>query len=139
PGNVYSVDGTNLPGLSSAQAGIPAGIAGTPTIAQFAATAGKLHVCNGGRDVDITPQSQRAGALLSAHYEVAQSVDLFTEVLLSYRHLHNQSGPQVYATQTTLAANNPYNPFGQDVNVSFAYPGPETPEVQSASLIRPII
>src|SRR5206468_10972139 len=78
PGTVYSVYGSNLPGLSSPQAGIPAGLTGTPTIAQFAATAGRLNVCNGNRYIDITPRSQREGALLSAHYELAGSADVFT-------------------------------------------------------------
>jgi iron complex outermembrane recepter protein len=142
PGNVYSVDGSNLPGLSSPQAGIPAGISGRPTIGQFAATAGKLNVCNQDRYRDITPRSQREGALLLAHYELTESADLFTEILLSHRHLQNQFGPQILVTQSfggTVAANNPYNPFGQAVNVSFVYPGTGQQEVQSASLIRPMI
>jgi iron complex outermembrane receptor protein len=148
PGNVYSTDGStplngsNLPGLSSPYAGIPAGITGTPTIGQFAATAGKLNVCNSVRYNDITPWSQRGGALLLAHYEFAEAADLFTEVLLSHRDLRNQIGPQIYVTQSfggTVAAGNPYNPFGQDVNVSFVYPGAGQQEVQSSYLIRPTI
>ncbi len=142
PGNVYSVDGSNLPGLSSPEAGIPAGISGKPTIGQFAATAGKLNVCNFRRYIDIAPQVQREGALFSAHYEVAKSVDLFTEVLLSHGHLRNQTGPQISATQAfggTVAADNPYNPFGQAVNVSFAYPGTGQDEEQSTSFIRPLV
>jgi iron complex outermembrane receptor protein len=142
PGNVYSVDGSNLPGLSSPYAAIPAGITGTPTIGQFATTAGKQNLCNANRYLDITPQSQREGALLSAHYLLAESVDLFTEVLFSHQHLQNQTGPQIVVSQSsggTVAANNPYNPFGQEVNVSFAYPGPGTVEDESTSLIQPLI
>jgi iron complex outermembrane receptor protein len=142
PGNVYSVDGSNLPGLSAPDAGIPAGITGRPMIGQFAATAGKLNVCNPYRFADITPQSQRESALFSAHYALSQSVDLFTELLASHGYLRNQLGAQVSAFQSfggTVAANNPYNPFGEAVNVSFAYPGTGEPEVQSTSLIRPMI
>src|SRR6202035_2241854 len=36
-------------------------------------------------------------------------------------------------------AANPYNPFGRDVNVSFAYPGTGDNEVISTSFIRPLI
>jgi iron complex outermembrane recepter protein len=142
PGNVYSVDGSNLPGLSSPEAAIPAGITGRPTIGQFAATAGKQNLCNAERYADITPQSSREGALLSAHYDVAESVDLFTEVLFSHKYLRSQVGPQLNVAQSfggTVAANNPYNPFGEAVNVSFAYPGAGQQEVQSTSLIRPLI
>jgi iron complex outermembrane receptor protein len=143
PGNVYSLDpSSNLPGLSSAEAGIPAGITGVPTQQQFAATAGKLNVCNATRYHDITPQSQREGALLSAHFQVAESVDLFAEFLFSHRYLRDQVGPQIQVSQSffgTVAADNPYNPFGQAVNVSFVYPGAGQQEAQSTSLIRPMI
>ena len=142
PGNVYSVDGSNLPGLSSPEAAIPAGITGRPTIGQFAATAGKQNLCNAERYHDITPQSQREGALLSAHYEVAESVDLFTEVLFSHQHLKYQIGPQITVFQGfgwTVAADNPYNPFGDAVNVSFAYPGAGTVQDEFSSLIRPLL
>jgi iron complex outermembrane receptor protein len=142
PGNVYSVDGSNLPGLSSPQAGIPTGISGRPTIGQFAATAGKLNVCNSARYLDITPRSQREGALLSAHYQFSESTDFFTEILLSHRHLQAQTAPQITAysfLDGTVSANNPYNPFGQDVNVSFVYPGAGQQELQSTDLIRPMI
>jgi iron complex outermembrane receptor protein len=142
PGNVYSVDGSNLPGLSSPEAAIPAGITGRPTIGQFAATAGKQNLCNANRYADITPQSHREGALLSAHYEVAESMDLFAEVLFSHGHLRNYNAPQIFASQSfggTVAANNPYNPFAQDVNVSFAYPGTGQLQDQFASFIRPLI
>jgi iron complex outermembrane recepter protein len=139
PGNVYSVDGSNLPGLSAPYAAIPAGIVGKPTIGQFAGTAGKQNICNAERYVDITPQSQREGALLSAHYDVAESIELFTDVLFSHQNLRNQLDPQLQFFQATVAANNPYNPFGEAVNVSFAYPGSGTVEVESKSLVRPLI
>lgn len=139
PGNVYSVDGSNLPGLSSSQAGIPAGVRGSPTLQQFVPTAGKLNVCSLQRYGDITPWSQRESALVSAHYDLTESADLFTEILFSHRNLRNQFGPQISATQSLLPANNPYNPFGQAVSVSFAYPGAGQQETQSAYLIRPVI
>jgi iron complex outermembrane receptor protein len=143
PGNVYSADGVSkLPGLSSSFAAIPAGIFGAPTLAQFAASAGKSNVCNAGAYFDITPESQRESALLSAHYNVAGSTDLFTEVLLSHQHMRYQSGPQLEAFATffgTVAADNPYNAFGQPVNVSFAFPGTGTQLLQSQYLIRPTV
>jgi iron complex outermembrane receptor protein len=142
PGNVYSVDGSNLPGLSSPEAAIPAGITGRPTIGQFAATAGKQNLCNAFQYQDITPHSQREGALLSAHYDLTESIDLFTDVLFSHGYLRNQVAPRISVSQSfdgTVAANNPYNPFGEVVNVSFAYLGAGEPAVESTSLIRPIV
>jgi iron complex outermembrane recepter protein len=141
PGNVYSVDGSNLPGLSSPYAAIPAGITGTPTIAQFAAAAGKQNICNPTRFQDLVPFSQREGALLSARYDVTDSVELFTDLLFSHRDLRISIGPQVEVQPYfgPLGATNPYNPFGVPVNVSFSYPGSGTPETQSASLIHPLV
>jgi iron complex outermembrane receptor protein len=143
PGNVYSFDGvSNLPGLSSPHASIPAGITGIPTTAQFVPTAGKFNICNFNRYVDITPESQREGALLTGHYQVGDSADIFAEVLLSHRTLQNQFGPQLQVFSFgggTVSANNPYNPFGQDVNVSFVYPGTGAQYVQSTSLVHPTI
>ena len=142
PGNVYSVDGTNLPGLNSAQAAIPAGITGRPTIGQFQATAGGQNLCNIGRYTDITPQTQRESALLSAHYELSQFVDLFTDVLFSYQHLRYQIASQITVYQGyggTVAADNPYNPFGEAVNVSFEYPGTGYVQDDFTSLLRPTI
>ena len=142
PGNVYSVDGSNLPGLSSPEAAIPTGITGRPTIGQFLATAGKQNGCNALRYTDITPHTEREGAVLSAHYDITQSIDIFTEVLASRQNIRAQIASQITAYQSyggTVAADNPYNPFGEAVNVSFAYPGAGTDEVESMSLIRPLI
>jgi len=91
----------------------------------------------------FTPQSQRGGALLSAHFQVAESGRFFcrvpvlaslsaeTRLARRYRFLQSFFG--------TVAADNPYNPFGQAVNVSFVYPGAGQQEAQSTSLIRPMI
>ena len=144
PGNVYSVDGSNLPGLSSPFAGIPAGITGRPTIGQFAATAGKQNICNVERYVDITPESQREGVLLSAHYGDAESVDLFSQVLYSHQHLQNQLAPQIQEypgsclrliTRLTIRLSEAVPE--REFRLSGAYAG--TQEVESTSLIRPMI
>jgi iron complex outermembrane receptor protein len=142
PGNVYSLDGSNLPGLSSSHAAIPAGISGIPTTAQFAATAGRSNACNLERYIDITPRSRREGALLSAHYQLAEQADLFGEILLSHRTVQNLAQGAGISTVSAfggiLPATNAYNPFGEDVGLSFTYPGPPM-EIQSASLIRPTV
>lgn len=144
PGNVYSLNGQNLPGLSSPQAGIPTGISGTPTTQQFVASAGKLNACNTFRNIGLIPYTQRTGALLSAHYQVAESMDLFTEVIFSHEHLEDLSGLLIDAYGgsyggATLGANNPYNPFGQAVGISYSYPGIGENQDELETFIHPLI
>jgi iron complex outermembrane receptor protein len=138
-GNVYSVDGHNLPGLSATQAGIPPGLSGTPTTQEFGATAGKLNLCNIDRFNFLIPHTKREGAVLSGHYEFANWADVFTEVMLSHETLEAPTFPLIYAYQSALPANNPFNPFGKAVAVSFAYPGILQTAGNSGSLIRPLI
>jgi iron complex outermembrane receptor protein len=132
PGNVYSVDGSNLPGLSSPQAGIPTGIRGMPTLQQFAPTAGKLNVCSLQRYGDITPWSQRESALLSAHYEFAESADLFTETLLS------QIGVEKYIAISTVGVTGfePATPTSRRVARRGARRQGDQRELRAAGLLR---
>jgi len=142
PGNVFSVDGTNLPGLPAPYAAIPPGITGKPTIGDFAPTAGKLNVCNAYRYTDIVPDSDRVSGLLSAHFELTDAVDLFAEVLLAHNQERINYGANVAASASyggTLAAANPFNPFGEDVNVSFADPTALKRDDQTVSFVQPNI
>jgi iron complex outermembrane receptor protein len=144
PGNVYSLNGQNLPGLSSPVAGIPTGISGTPTTQQFIPTAGKLNLCNSLRDFSLTPQTQRVGLLASANYELGSSLNLFSEVMFSEEHLVYGYLRQIQSSQgsfggTTLGASNPYNPFGEPVGVSFTYPGYRSSNLESGGFVRPLV
>jgi iron complex outermembrane recepter protein len=124
PGNVYSLNGQPLPGLGTAtQAAIPAGIVGKPALQSFLATAGKINQCSYLVDTALIPPTQREGALLSAHYEISGHADLFAEVLFSHEFQDNIVGDAIGAYggstgYTTIAADNPYNPFGVTVGVS---------------------
>jgi iron complex outermembrane receptor protein len=120
-------------------AAIPAGVTGVSTLQQFSATAGKQNICNTLQYASITPQTQRESALLSAHFAVTESTDLFSQLLFSDQHLHLQLGPLISVSQGTVAANNPYDPFGEAVNVSFAYPGAGEPEVTSKSWYQAVV
>jgi len=144
PGNIYSLNGQNLPGLSSPQAGIPTGISGTPTIQQFAATAGKLNACNSFRTTVLVASTHLEGALLSGHYALAERMDLFTEVMFVHQHLQAPNAPLIDAAGgsyggTTLGAGNPYNPFGTAVGVSFDYAGLLRTFDNPGTWIRPLI
>jgi iron complex outermembrane receptor protein len=144
PGNVYSLDGLNLPGLQAPQAAIPPGISGTPTRQQFAATAGKTNLCNFNRLSSIDPHTQREALLFSGHFQATQSIDLFGEILASYAYHRPIDRDLIDATGgsfggTILGAGNPYNPFGQDVGVSFAYDGLQSGYRIPETLLRPMI
>jgi iron complex outermembrane receptor protein len=139
PGNVYSLNGQNLPGLSSPQAGIPAGISGTPTVQQFAATAGHPNECNYHQDSSLIPASNTEGTYLSGHYEVARSIEFFSEILFTHAALQADDVPLISPSHVTLGANNPYNPFGEAVAVSFSYPGIPSAYDSSKYLIQPLV
>jgi iron complex outermembrane recepter protein len=142
PGNVYSLNGQNLPGLSSPQAGIPAGIRGVPSGDGFLATEGKLNLCNASRYVSILPAATRFSGLLSAHYELSAAADVFTEVLASHEREPVRIGNLIQAEAaygSTMSASNPYNPFGEDVGVSFSYPGVPWSYEHTQSFVRPLV
>jgi iron complex outermembrane recepter protein len=139
PGNVSSIDGTSLPGLSSAVAGIPGGIIGKPTVSQFISTAANTNYCNFGRYTDITAESDRASSLLSAHFEFGAAVDVFAQILYSKNRQKAQSGSLITSFGGTLAAANPYNPFGEDVFVSFRNPNYGIWNIQPQSFVHPTI
>lgn len=135
PGNVYSLDGSNLPGLSSSQVAIPAGITGVPTIAQLAAGAGGLNQCNTNRYIRSTERQDESIAAV-AHYDLSGSTELFAQVLFSY----SKIPLPFYEARSlmTLGASNAYNPFGVDVAVSYFAYAP-TAEYVPSDLMRPVI
>jgi iron complex outermembrane receptor protein len=144
PGNVYSLNGQNLPGLSSTRAGIPAGLTGTPTTQSFLSTAGKLNLCNNQLNAVQIPPTNREGALVSAHYQFSDSFDVFSEILYSHESQTFASGNLISlflgsTGYTTLPANNPYNPFGEAVGVSYSYPGIKNFNENTQSFVRPLI
>jgi iron complex outermembrane receptor protein len=98
-----------------------------------------LNICQTGWDAALIPQVQREGVLFSGHYQIAEAVDLFSEILTSHEQMQSQYGPFINATGATLSATNPYNPFGTPVGVSFAYSGPQSSFDASGSLIRPLL
>jgi len=146
PGNIYSLDGQPLPGLGSAtQAAIPPGLTGTPSVQNFLATAGTVNRCNLiGKNV-LIPPTRRAAAMLAAHYELSQSLGLFTETLFSHEHQNNRLDDLLDLCcgsfgVFTVGAGNPYNPFGVPLALSYTSPaaGASTYD-HTQSFIRPLI
>jgi iron complex outermembrane recepter protein len=142
PGTVYSSDGGNLPGLSSSQAAIPHSISGKPSLADFAATAGKVNTCGALGNDDLIPDLNRVGLMASAHQAINNSLDVFTELVLSHEAVNSQVGDEISlynAFGDTLPASNAYNPFGEDVGISWSYAGQGYYYRRYTDFIRPLI
>jgi iron complex outermembrane receptor protein len=145
PGNVYSTTNANLPGTSSTYAAVPAGFTGTPTEQEFAATAGTLNRCNIFGYSSSIPAVERAGLLAAGHYEIAASLEAFTEMLFSRTQMQTGDPPPFLFgepgyTDYTVAAANPYNPFGEVVGISAFIPSTgRLMEDQTTIYYRPLI
>ena len=125
PGNVYSVDGSNLPGLNSSQAAIPYTANGQPTIADFAATQGVLNKTSQFEaSAPLIPRAQQYGGVLQGSYELTQSIGAFVEVLYSHNHAAETDYPPLLSHYDTIVpASNPFNPFGVPVGVDYLIKG----------------
>ena len=77
--------------------------------------------------------------MASAHYQITESMDVFAETLFSHEQLQAAQGLLIDASGATLGALNPYNPFGEDVGVSFSYPGIPQNQDESGTYYRPLI
>ncbi|HEY0686246.1 MAG TPA: TonB-dependent receptor [Steroidobacter sp.] len=139
-GNVYSLTGRPLPGLSSSRAAVPPGTAGIGlSPASFFATDGELNLGSSLSDWSIAPPWQRVSAYGSAEYLATETISLFGEFLVADAELTALRGPPSL-TQQIVPASNPFNPFGEAVAVdySFAGMGPIS-HVYETNLLRGVI
>jgi iron complex outermembrane receptor protein len=114
PGNVSSLSGENLPGLSDPIAAVPQGASGIGmTPADFVSTAGEMNLESLTRYQSIVPESQRKGAIGSLEFDVSPRVSAFIEAMYvdrTQRSLYTPPSVSGIATRE-----NPFNPFGEDV------------------------
>jgi iron complex outermembrane receptor protein len=142
--NVYSVNGTNLPGLNAPYAAVPHGFTGTPSIGEFAGTAGTLNKCSLYAYNSFIPTTRRQGIFGQGYFDITDSVQVFAELLGS----HVQEDFNYYPfpafgiptfQQFKVSSSNPYNPFGRTVGIGgvFAY---APLSYQSGSVfVRPLV
>jgi len=123
PGTVSSRSGANLPGLNATRAGIPEGINDAPTQAQFSATAGVSNLCNYNAMKDILPDSERSALLVNSEYQAGSALTLRAQLLYSHGQQKNAWTPWTL-NNVLLPASNAFNPFGQDVSVTYAFDSP---------------
>ncbi|MET0535593.1 MAG: TonB-dependent receptor [Steroidobacter sp.] len=117
PGNIRSIDGEPLPGLSSSFAAVPAGSSGvrlTPN--DFAATAGQRNLSSPRRYLSVVPAARRLSAAGTAELSFSRFTT-FAEWLYTHRtNIYQRSPPEL--TDVDVPATNAFNPFGETVRVS---------------------
>jgi iron complex outermembrane receptor protein len=128
PGNVYALNGQNLPGLNAKVAAIPKGQDGTHlTIADFVAGAGNPNRDTGfyGQGSQRPPTRDRSVQVFG-NFALNDRVELFTELMFS-RYESEERDYQSYMSGATglykVAASNPFNPFGVDVGIDYSFAG----------------
>ena len=144
PGNVFSLDGSNLPGLGAAFAGIPSGVGPRPAITDFAATAGVLNECGWNTGTSFVPATRRVGLLAQGSYLLSDSAELFTELMYTHvaqdqAQLNNYLFGIVGFQYFTLGAQNPFNPFGTDVGLSLELPNVPSADHLRSDFYRPLL
>jgi len=127
PGNVYSLDGGNLPGLSSSFAGIPGNAGGTLAPADFLASQGVLNKCSPqATGAMLIPATRRSNVLVNGHYDFTGNAEGFFQ--LAYSRLRQDITASAYPISEVVPADNAFNPFGVPVlvNYRFVSAGPTT-------------
>ena len=121
PGTVTSVSGANLPGLNSSFAAIPQLASGqSPTLADFAATAGTANLCNRYADGDgsaLVHADENFALHATGEHSIGGSWTAFGEFTLTQDRTAARDRGQSL-NNLTVPASNAYNPFGQDVKVT---------------------
>lgn len=145
--NVFSISGAALPGAPAGSSATYAAVTGStasgkPPLSQF--TYGTLNECGGLVGTSILPSTQREGALVEGHFDVAPAMELFTEIMythialagaVGYADLFGTEGFQTYS----VSASNPYNPFGTTVGVAQALQDVPLPEDTNTDFFRPLV
>ena len=144
PGNVFSLDGSNLSGLGAAAVGIPRGVGPKPVLADFAATAGALNECGWNAETGFLPATRRSGLLAQGSYVLSGNAELFTELLYTHvvqdqAQLNNYLFGIVGFQYFTLGARNPFNPFGTDVGLALELPNVPSADHVRSNFYRPLL
>jgi iron complex outermembrane recepter protein len=128
--NIVRNGAGNLPGLNSPRATVPVGASGPLTPADFAGTAGQTNLTSTQQYVSIIPASERTGATANLSFFVLDNLTVFAEALYSKQEDDFERVPSAINNQL-VPANNPFNPFGVPVNVSFQDTTPQITHAES--------
>jgi iron complex outermembrane receptor protein len=123
PANIYSLDGAPLPGLESSFASVPTGSSGIGLAPEdFRETDGVLSLDSPYATTSIVPNVDRQTVFGTGQMLVGRNAAIFGEALVSRSNIVSQGGLPVL-NQQEVAAENPYNPFGQSVLVDYRFVG----------------
>lgn len=145
PGNVWFPNGFSFNGGAPVQfAAVPAGLTGSPTAADYAATAGTLNTCSiVANAFTVIPETRRAGLLVSGEYDLGHSLSLFSDLLYSRAEQRDMdTGSAITGfpfVDIIVPATNPYNPFGTDVGISYAFPNSPHTEDATTDFARALL
>jgi iron complex outermembrane receptor protein len=147
PGNVFFPNGYSFNGQAPVKyAAVPKNPSQTPNVQDFSHTAGALNECAlASSTLSLIPDTRHASALLNGEFTLTKSITLFAEVLYTHtRQTANAGGlASLYGTpdfqQYVVPASNPYNPFGQDVGIGYAFTGYPFADVSTTEFVRPVI
>lgn len=134
PGNVFSLNGQNLPGLNAPFAGIPRGQDGHDlTPGDLAPTAGLLNY-DEFNYTDLVAAAERWSLNGRFDWELGSGLALFAEVGASHSISESRLSPP--RLSVVVPASNPFNPFGQSVRVQWmaAEYGPRLAENEADNL-----
>jgi iron complex outermembrane receptor protein len=121
PGNLYSADGTNLPGLTSSFAGIPISSTGVLAPSDFLATEGVLNKCSGQATGKVLiPKTRRGNLLVDGHVDLTDTAQAFVQAMGSRVEQYMYYSADG-VSRSLVPANNPFNPFGVPVLVDYRF------------------
>lgn len=142
PGNVYSLDGSPLPGASSSFAAYRGSAnSGTAQLSDFSYDS--LNHCSYGAYTTLVSPRDQLGALWNFKSALTDQSELFLDVLFSDSKTTGsfRGAPSGgFFLVFPISGANPYNPFGQDVNVEYLFTDASQASVSNkTNFIRPSI
>lgn len=131
PGNIFSLDGENLPGLGAPFAAVPVGQDGRNlTTGDFVATAGQLNLDSFVAETfDLVPESERYGLSARLNGEITPRLKVFAEAGVSRNKTRAGQAPAIYVA--VVPETNAFNPFGESVLAYWAAELPASGQFQS--------
>lgn len=141
PGNVFSLSGGPLPGLTSTFAGVPAGQDGTHlTIDDFKSMDGVRNTSSQFFEaVALLPKSEQYTGVLDATLRANDRIDIFTEWFYSHTTGEEVDYPKFAIGTVVVPANNPYNPFGVPVGIDYLFSGTTSCYCATADYTRGLV
>jgi iron complex outermembrane recepter protein len=119
PGNVCSLDGLNLPGLSSSCAAVPSGGNGIGlTPSDFQSTEDQVNRESVGAYESLVLDSKRGSASGSGEWDLSNTIGIFAELQYSSMKSERQLSPPTIPG-AVVPATNAFNPFGVDLIVNY--------------------